>query len=281
MLPLDDRTAERIAEVIVDVGGPYERKGYDLEKLLARANWVQPPEYDGSPRVPWLAEQLIERKHASPEIERLLCRVCDPVEYDDGKVSADEFREVINSKLEAEQLVVSIVGGRPVLGELGADGDTHYSAPGDLEKRLQRLIRDRATIDGLLNRVHETGLCERSGAHTMAIIGIGSFVEGLLLALFLERDAQIREHGFAGRKASTRADRAGLALLIDTAHDKGWIQLDAKDFMHNVREYRNFVHPAAELREKPKFDRDSVTLCWAPVRALLNDLEESIPAIGG
>jgi hypothetical protein len=60
----------------------------------------------------------------------------------------------------------------------------------------------------------------------------------------------------------------GIAALHDLprsgrpSHGKGWIQLDAKDFMHNVRQYRNFVHPRAELEKQPQFDRDIVTLCW-------------------
>ncbi|MER5388556.1 hypothetical protein [Saccharopolyspora sp. NPDC002686] len=281
MFPLDDRTVERLAAVIVDIGGPYERKGYQLEQLLARAGWANPPEYDGSTRVPWLAEQLIERKENRAEIERLLCRLCDPLEYDDGQVSADEFREAVNAKLAAERLVVSVVGGRPTIGELSADGKSEvFSAPEDLDHRLRALISDSHTVDVLLNRVSESVLCQQIGAHTMAIIGIGSFVEGLLGSLLTERDEEIRKHGFVGRgDRKIKPDRAGLELMLDVAHEKEWIQLDAKDFMQTVRQYRNFVHPRAELAKQPKFDHDSVTLCWAPVRALLNDLEEHVKPI--
>lgn len=281
MLPLDDRTAERLAELIVDIGGPYERKSYELEKLLARAGWANPPEYDGSPRITWLAEQLIARKHNHGEIERLLCRICDPVEYDDGRVAAEAFRAEVNAKLEAEQVVVSLVGGRPVLGELANDGTAHYTAPENLEVRLRRLLRDPVAIERLMLRVNETRLCEQIGAHQMAIIGIGSFVEGLLHRLFLERDSHIREHGFKGKNGKVKPDRANLALLLDTAHARDWIQLDARDFMQTVREYRNFVHPAADLEQKPKFDQDTVALCWGPVHALLNDLEERLDTVSG
>jgi hypothetical protein len=276
MKALDDRTSGRLAEVIVDIGGPYERRGHDLEQLLARAGWPMPPEYDGSYRVQWLTEQLVERKDNTSDIERLLCRVCDPIEYDDGVVSADEFRLAVNAKLAAERLVVSYIGGRPVLGALAADGkNAVFSAPEDLDRRLRNLISDQNSVDLLMRRVNETLLCEEAGAHTMAIIGIGSFVEGLLGALLTERDADIRQRGFIDEHGRRRQPhQAGLALMIDVAHTKQWIQLDAKDFMHNVRQYRNFVHPRAELEKQPRFDRDSVTLCWAPVRALLNDLEE-------
>ncbi|MFJ7210917.1 hypothetical protein [Amycolatopsis sp. NPDC098790] len=270
MSPLDHRTIDRLAEVIVDLGGPYERKGYQLEELLRSAGWAQPPEYDGSPRIPWLREQLVERAGNRAEIERLICRVCDPIEYDDGVVTAEEFRLSVNEKLAPEGLVVTSVGGRPVLGELTADGEQpRYSVPPDLRKRLDSLIADAGAVEMLNRRVEETQVCEAGGAYTMAIIGIGSFVEGLLLTILSERDGEVK----AG-------DRLTLHQLIETAHLRDWIQLDAKTFAHNVRDFRNFIHPRKEMVEQPRFDADSVMLCWAPVHAILNDLEQKLVPAG-
>jgi hypothetical protein len=281
MFPLDERTVERLARMIVDIGGPYERPSYSVVQLLDGARWTDVPEYDTSPRVPWLMEQMEARRDNRAEMERLLCRVCDPLEYDEGMVVAEAFRDSVNEVLALEQLVVTYVGGRPVLSPLGADGRSpQFTVPDDLDGRLRRLISDPLAIELLMRRVTETVLCEESGAHTMAIIGIGSFVEGLLYSLFTERDDDIALHGFVtttGKRIQPR--EASLELMINLAHARDWIQLDAKDFMHNVRQYRNFVHPRAELEKQPKFDQDSVTLCWAPVRALLNDLEQHVPPV--
>jgi hypothetical protein len=280
MMPLDDRTAERVARVIVDIDGPYERPSWELERLLAAAGWSDPPTYDQiASRVRWLTEQLIERKNDHADVERLLCRVCDPLEYDDGKESAEEFRTVLNAVLQAEGLVVSSIGGRPVLGRLSSTGSPIFAAPEDLDRRLRAMIDDAHAVALLMRRVQETLICERNGAHTMAIIGIGSIAEGLLYSLLTERDADINQNGFPLKNGKRlKPEQAGLALMIDIAYEKGWIQMDARDFMHNVRQYRNFVHPRLELEKQPQFDQDSVNLCWAPVRALLNDLEEHIGA---
>jgi len=276
MFPLDRRTVERLAKVIVDIDGPYERKGWQLEELLNNAGWTDPPEYDGSARVPWLIDQMMERRDDRVTIERLLCRACDPLEYDEGMPTADEFRQIINQKLQPERLVVSYVGGRPVIGELSADGSSPlFSEPPELEKRIRHLIADEMTVDVLLKRVGETRICEQGGAHTMAIIGIGSIVEGMLLAILLERDDEARRHKFVDREERIVTERRpGLEMLIDTVHARGWIQLDAKKFIHEVRDFRNFIHPRKELAERPDFDADSVRLCWSPVHAILNDLEE-------
>jgi hypothetical protein len=280
MFPLDPRTVDRVARLVCDIDGPFERSGRDLEELLRNAGWPDPPEYDGSPRIPWLIEALTERRRDQGAVERLLCRVCDPLEYDDGMASADLMRRELNGVLEAERLTVSYLGNRPVLGELGEDGSTPiYTEPVELAARLGRLIRDHRTIECLMARVAETRICETNGAYLFAIIGIGTFVEGLLHAILTERDDDVRRQGFENPRGRDRirADRAGLEVLIHAAHARGWIQLDAKDFVDKVRDYRNFVHPRRQLELGMVPDRDTVMLCWAPVRAVLNDLEESLP----
>lgn len=278
---LDFKTIERLAVRICDLDGPYERRGWQLEELLRRAGWVPTPEYDGSARVPWLRAAMEDRTDRPGDLDRLVCRVCDPLEYDDGMGSAAVFCEVVNSVLESERLLVSYVSGRPVLGELGETGrEAVYSKPTDLEHRLPRLVQDDKTVELLLARLSETTICEDHGAYTMAVIGVGSFVEGLLLAILTERDADFRVNGLPGSKGGRiKPDRVPLAMLIDVVHAKGWIQVDAKDFMHQVREYRNFIHPRAQLAKEAEFDQDSVMLCWAPVRALVNDLEARLSLV--
>lgn len=275
MISLDPKTVERLAIRACDIDGPYERPGWELEGLLKRAGWADPPEYDGSPRVPWLREAIENRSDRPADLERLICRICDPLEYDDGMSTAAVFCEAINGVLEPERLVVSYLAGRPVLGALEQDGSTPvFTAPDDLQRRLPQLLRDTRAVDLLLARVAETTICESNGAYTLAVIGIGSFVEGLLYTLLSEQDSDFKTRGAVGSNGRRfKPEQVPLAVLIDVAHAKGWIQLDAKDFMHKVREYRNFIHPREQLAKDADFDRDSVMLCWGPVHAVLNDLE--------
>ncbi|MEV8374658.1 hypothetical protein AB0P21_18095 [Kribbella sp. NPDC056861] len=277
---LDSMTIDRLAKLVVDLGGPCERKGYELEKLLQRSAWPDSPEYDGTPRIPWLVEQ-IEARNGTKDIEQLLCRVCDPLEYDGGMEMARYFAELVNAILAPEQLMISYVGQRPVLAGVSGDGrHPVYSEPDDLQRRLDALIADKATVAVLMNRLAETRICEANGAYTFAIIGIGSLVEGILMAILTEQDQEFREGRSKDQAGRTvKPDRAALVHLIDRAAERGLIQFDATRFMHTVRDFRNFVHPRKELVDQPAFDRDSVMLCWGPVGALLNDLEKSLDAL--
>jgi len=270
---LDPKTLHRLASVVCDVDGAEERRGSGLEQLLREAGWTDPPEYDGSGRVAWLREALLDRPAA--DVERLVCRVCDPLEYDGGMPVAETFRNAVNSVLEPERLVVTFVGARPVVGEAGGafGGTPVFGAPDDLDARLRRLIGDPEVIEILVDRAEQSRLAQAAGAHLLALFGIGSLVEGLVLAVLLERLPHLEKQGFAGRKGTVPADRAGLDLLLETAHAHKLIELDAKDFMDPVRNFRNYIHPRRQAAQSFRPDHDTVALCWGPVHAVLNDLE--------
>ncbi|WP_405796499.1 hypothetical protein [Streptomyces sp. NBC_01506] len=276
--PLDPLTVERITRLIVDIDGPFERRGYQLAQLLERAAWPEAEEYDGTPRVAWLADLItgVLKDHAA--IGRLLCRICDPLEYDDGLASADIVRQELNQILTAEHLAVTYVAGRPVLGETAADGHSIFSAPDDLETRIRPMVSGEAFLQQLMQRVTETRICEQHGAYGLALIGIGSFTEALLLDILTHRDPELLQGIPLPNGTKTIApERASFALLLDTARARGWIQMDAHDFMTIVREYRNFVHLRAQQDRGVVPDQDTVRLCWGPVLAVLNDLETSNP----
>ncbi|KFK90267.1 hypothetical protein IX27_04365 [Streptomyces sp. JS01] len=275
--PLDPLTIQRVSRLIVDIDGPFERRGYQISQLLERAAWPYPEEYDGTPRVGWLTDALGRASKDGAAMSRLLCRICDPLEYDDGLESADAVRNELNGILSAERIAVTYVAGRPVLAELASDGhETVFSAPDDLEARIRPLVSSEELLQQLMQRVAETRICEQHGAYGLALIGIGSFTEALLLDVLTHRDAELLE-GFPQPHGTKRIapERASFALLLDTARTRGWIQMDAHDFMKIVREYRNFVHLRAQQDRGVVPDQDTVRLCWGPVLAVLNDLETS------
>jgi hypothetical protein len=283
MFPLDPKTVERLARIVVDQGGPYERTGREVEAFLRNAGWIDPPDYDGSSKVGWLADALIERENARTDIERFLCRLCDPIEYLEGMEAAADVRRSLNEVLEPERLEVSYVGGRPVVGELGRNGTAkvvfHVE---DVEQRLRKLIREEKLVQMLASRVRESQFAETSGSYLLALFGIGSFVEGLLYSVLTGHYPELAREGFIGRNGKKfPADRAGLELLLDTAHDRGLIQLDAKDFMRPVREFRNYIHPRRQFETNFTPDADTVAMCWTPVQALLNDLDNGALPSGG
>lgn len=277
MAALDPLTLERVARLICDVDGPYERTGTQVARFLHRVRWPGDPQYDGSPRILWLTEVLGSHADDATALDRLLCRIGDPLEYDGGIEAAEPITQELNRILAPEQLTITYVGGRPVLGQLSQNGDVPlYGPPPNLHERVRRLSPNSKAVDVLMARADEASICQNNGAYALAIIGIGSFVEGLLHIVVTDRDETVRIKGLVDRNGRrVRAERAGLHLLLEYAHRNKWVQTDAKDFMEKVRDYRNFVHPRHQIDYGLVPDLDTVRMCWAPVHALLNDLESA------
>lgn len=271
---LDLRTIERLAEIICDQGGPYARSVRALTRFLGGAGWDVA--YEGGARVPWLVEEIRERNDDAEAIHALLKRIIDPREYDEGIKAASTFVETMNDLLAADGLQVGYESGtRPVVrrlegtGELGLDQLAARLADPELRQAVREIVSDPEMAEILIARLDEVDACRRAGAYLLAVIGTGSFVEGLLYDVVRPRDSDTQ-----------KMKNPTLDFLLNRAHKRGWIQHDAFTFGGYVREYRNLVHPREQLRMAFRADNDTVLLCWQPVLAVINDLRAELPRIG-
>lgn len=271
MAVLDPRTVPRVAELICDIGGPFERRTRELVQLVQAAGWDVA--YEGGARIPWLVE-VIERHNDDPDaIDALLRRIIDPREFDGGLDAAVQLVAPLNALLIGDDLEVGHNGHRSVIYHLGGSSEptnledvaARLAAP-ELRKTVQRLVRNPAMAEILTARLDEVEAARSSGAYLLAIVGTGSFVEGLLHDVLRSRDKET--------KAQTTTT---LDWLLRRAHTLGWIEHDAFTFSGYVRGYRNYVHPRQQLSEKFSPDADTVLLCWQPVLAVINDLDRLLP----
>jgi hypothetical protein len=129
-------------------------------------------------------------------------------------------------------------------------------------KSTSHLARDPDLAAVLQDRLAEARTCDRNGAYVSAIIMLGSLLEGVLLDAVKSRLPN----------SPKPADRWTLHDLIETAHNEKWIQADAHGFGNKLRDYRNLVHPGAQVRLGHTPDRDTINMCWPVINATLNDL---------
>lgn len=266
---LDSRTIDRVVALICDRDGPYERSVRQLCRILDDAGWTV--EYTGGAREPWLGDTIREHNGDVAMIEALLRRVVDPREYDEGLVAAHQVLARLNPLLEADGIRLDLDGHRPVVrrpGEESRSLDEVASALAgpELRRLVQELVSDDAMAAILVRRLDEVEACRRSGAFVMALVGTGSFIEGLLSDTLRRRDPEVR-----------RLHNPSLTELLQRAKARGWIEDDAYRFSELVRDYRNFVHPRVQLDMAFSPDDDTVLMCWQPVLAVLNDLRTRLP----
>ncbi|MGP3958013.1 DUF4145 domain-containing protein [Nonomuraea sp. 3N208] len=264
---LDDNTIRQIGRLICGDDTAYRRQGYELAKFLRDAGWMDVPEYGGEPRREWIIERLRERRDQPEAMERAILRLSDPREYlGEPPSTVAEITMAVNALLVHEGYKVERPGGRPRIIECDpASASPGSLAPVTLKVTMAQVVVDPQYAKILQARLDEARTCTENGCHIAAIIMLGSLLEGVLLDVMSARLGQPPQ-------------RKSLHDLIDQARQHGFIGVDVQKFSHALRDYRNLVHPHAQVRMSDPPNRDTVEICWPVVNATLNDLAASAVA---
>jgi hypothetical protein len=259
---LDDAILTRLADLICGddgVAGPY-RAGYQIVRFLQAAGWQRVREVDGS-RYGWTLEMLRSRRHDPDALRAVVLRLADPREYLDEAEARVAVVKELNELLALEGYEVTYRGSRPELVEKAPTmARPAMESPAELTVGLESIVSDPVFGRQLRSRLDEASVCWQAGAHTAAVIMLGSVLEGVLYDVATSRHVD-------GPRPQDR-----LEGLIDLAGEKGWIARDVVDYAHVLRGHRNLVHPRRQHVDGYQPDNDIVRIAWNVVVAALNDL---------
>jgi hypothetical protein len=282
---LDDSTLEAIAETICGAGegpgggysapGPYRTKTQICD-FFRRAG-VSPQGMSSTRK--WFVLESLQAINGTPSLDSVLKRLASPKEYRGDATATQAVMEHLNQILQVEGLELALVGVEPQIRERKAAAsvpkpkDTPMEAPPD----FGRLVPDSSLAEILTFRWAEAQRCLRADAHLSAVIMMGSILEGVLLHK-TEHNMRVANQAKAAPRDKTGAVKPihdwSLSVLIDVAHEVGWLQGDVKRFSHALRESRNIVHPYFQRTSKDRPDGDTCRICWEVVRAAVADLLE-------
>ena len=130
-------------------------------------------------------------------------------------------------------------------------------------------------LEILEKRLIEIEKCINSGAYLSSIIMMGSFLEGLLLAVISSNQKKANQAKTSPKNKDGKVKKFHewkLQDLISVCHECGWIEVDVKDFSILLRDYRNMIHPYHQLNKKIYPDLDTAKICWEVLNAVINDL---------
>lgn len=108
----------------------------------------------------------------------------------------------------------------------------------------------------------------------------GSFLEGLLLGIANKKPADFNKSPHAPKDENGKPKHFrgwSLSALIDVAHGLGILRLDVKNFGHQLRNFRNYIHPHQQIKEDFRPDRYTAEMCITAVKATIQNLKEAVP----
>lgn len=141
----------------------------------------------------------------------------------------------------------------------------------DLEGDIQVIIQSRLSeIEKIIGM-----------APLAAIFLIGSTLEGILLDVAMRQAGVFAKAAAAPRRDGTveAIDTWRLAALIDVAHELGFVEDDVKRFSHQLRDYRNFIHPRVQARLGFIPTTDTAKICFQVLKAAVTQVNTRLKAL--
>lgn len=147
----------------------------------------------------------------------------------------------------------------------------------DLAPDFSPLAGNQQMRDILTRRWDECAKCVDAEAHLAAIVMMG----GLLEALFVARANKMPDKTPLVTAKSAPKDKTGKTIdyqkwmldsYIQVGFELKWITESAKDVADKLKEYRNFIHPAKELRYGVTLDLNDSSMFWQVTKALARQL---------
>jgi hypothetical protein len=153
------------------------------------------------------------------------------------------------------------------------------SIPGDdASPDFSPLVGTAEMREILSRRWEECRRCVAAEAHLAAIVMMG----GLLEAMFVARANQMADKGPLIKAASAPVDRQTgkvinyqdwmLDSYIKVGHELEWISDAARQVADILKEFRNYVHPAKELRHGVNLAYNDSQMLWSITKVLVRQL---------
>lgn len=148
----------------------------------------------------------------------------------------------------------------------------------DLAPDFSPLAGNQQMREILTRRWNECAKCVNADAHLAAIVMMG----GLLEALFVARANKMPDKTPLTSATNAPKDKVTgrttnyqdwmLDSYIKVGFELNWITESAKDVADKLKEYRNFVHPAKELRYGVTLGFNDSSMFWQVTKALVRQL---------
>ncbi|KJF16957.1 hypothetical protein [Acidithrix ferrooxidans] len=287
---LDPATLDSLADFICgddETRFPVYRTSSNLTRFFTSVNINAV--HDGSTRKWWTLGILTQLTPL--ELEKIILRIVDLREYKGNKEQLGLAVRTMNDILVMDNLGINFVSSRPVLTDatpinIDISDLTKVPIATDESSFLKQQFSDvidlgelklDAVITGFLQaRVDEVQACPRDKVPLGTIFLLGSTLEGILIAV-----ATKNLPSFMTAKAAPK-DKSGtilkvydwkLSQLIDVAQELDLLKLDVKKFSHELRDFRNYIHPYHQMSYQFSPDQHTADICWQVFKAAFAQLK--------
>lgn len=140
---------------------------------------------------------------------------------------------------------------------------------------IQNLPVDSEVSKIIEDRLQEAQACLSVGAHLSVIILCGSVLEAVLLGAAQKDPEKFSRAPRSPKRQDGKTKRFrhwSLVEFIDVAYDIQLLKQDVQKFSHELREFRNYIHPDKQMKANFKPSEHTAKICIQVLNAALADV---------
>lgn len=137
---------------------------------------------------------------------------------------------------------------------------------------LRKLPIEAQVVAIIEGRLAEARASMSAGAYLSTIFMCGSVLEAVLLGAAQKEPSRFNQASASPKAANGSVKKFydwSLAQFIDVACEIGLLKPDVKKFSHGLRDFRNYIHPYAQMSSGFAPDEHTAKLCFHVLKAAL------------
>lgn len=231
-------------------------------------------------------DEKLNELNGSPEIDKCIKRVFAPIDFIGRITELDSLIVEFNQYLAFDKWQVvrdeaEITFRRQEKVAVDSSRSSEITEDQFLKLEFQgfdvsSLNLDEAVTNVLNARIDEIRKALSAGCSLSVIFLCGSALEGILLGIALKRPQEFNQSPTSPKNVEGKVkvfQDWTLSNLIDVSYSLGILREDIKKFGHSLRDFRNYIHPYAQVASRFDPDIHTAKICWQVLKAAIFQLQ--------
>ena len=200
-------------------------------------------------------------------VGKVLQELLDVWSYDNPELNAKE-----KNSYEKASKIVSRLLGKCVAGENNEDAFLKQQFS---KLDVSKIELEQSLLPVVQERLNEAQKCLKADAPLAVIFLSGSILEGILLDVASKNPQRFNQARSSPKDENSKVKifpQWSLAQLINTANEVGFLKLDVKKFSHELRDFRNYIHPYQQSLSGFSPTKHTAEICLQVLKAAIADL---------
>jgi hypothetical protein len=281
---LNDKTLEKL-RILLNEETEY-RSGPQLVEFFNKLGFSETYQWGGAPSRWIYTDERLKAINGKPELDQCIKNLFNPINFISRITELDTFIAEFNKYLAFDDWNV-VRNGKEItfkrtntIDALNETKEGKITENEFINKEFTEISIEKLGIaDPLLgilnNRIEEIKLCLQAKSVLAVIFLCGSTLEGLLLNTALKYPSNYNQAKAAPKDKDEKIKKIhdwNLNNFIDVSYELGYIKEDVKKFSHGLRDFRNYIHPYAQMTSQFNPDVHTAKICFQVLKAVIYQL---------